>query len=539
MQRCLIVSICALATATNAASDELEALVKHHAEYYNVSISVAITLDATSETIAAAHGAADRGRGTPVTVSSQYPGGSVTKTFTAVAALKLVEAGKLDLDVPFHRAVDPWLQAQGMPTLLQMFNGDRTIEYVTARQLLHMRSGIRDYNDGQVRQWTLDHPDEDFLPLQFVQSVTNSSKPAFYFLPDTGGTYSGVAYVLSGWVLAAASGASSWDELAQQAIIEAPRVNSSLPPFKFEHARFMNRGPCSQYSLPPVVHQYLYDPVRSKRGLGAAPAHCATPSPSTWYTNTHLLATAIGEQAVAEGGAAACCALADSFVGATYWEFVSNQTSATVGTCTFYSGYAHGYLVWHNATSGRADGVVSEEQFVDLYSTSCLNGWTMGNIAAAPSDITRFYHALFGGQLLSPRSVAQMMEWMPLTVGFSTGTPYGLGLMLQNVQATVDHSCGRLPDCFCAYGKCEWNTQRLNHVGVDYGSGFYYLGYLPSLGVSFAIATNTGEQPMGMNSTIGVLENQALLSAGFRCELMQVVIDLALPEEAPTLICNS
>ena len=41
--------------------------------------------------------------------------GSVTKSFTAVRALRLVQAGKLDLDAPVHVLVDPWLRAQSPP----------------------------------------------------------------------------------------------------------------------------------------------------------------------------------------------------------------------------------------------------------------------------------------------------------------------------------------------------------------------------------------------------------------------------------------
>ena len=38
-----------------------------------------------------------------VSVSSQFPAGSVAKTFLAVAALRLMERGLLDLDAPVVR----------------------------------------------------------------------------------------------------------------------------------------------------------------------------------------------------------------------------------------------------------------------------------------------------------------------------------------------------------------------------------------------------------------------------------------------------
>ena len=44
----------------------------------------------------------------------------------------------------------------------------------------------------------------------------------------------------------------------------------------------------------------------------------------------------------------------------------------------------------------------------DLFDDSCLNGWTMGNIAATPRAVASFFHLLHGGQLLSADSLAQM-----------------------------------------------------------------------------------------------------------------------------------
>ena len=37
----------------------------------------------------------------------------------------------------------------------------------------------------------------------------------------------------------------------------------------------------------------------------------------------------------------------------------------------------------------------------------------------------------------------------------------------------------------------------IGHAGLDYGSGFPTIGHLSELNVSFTIAANTGEFPMG------------------------------------------
>ncbi|MEC7300906.1 MAG: hypothetical protein VXW43_19810, partial [Pseudomonadota bacterium] len=65
---------------------------------------------------------------------------------------------------PVHVIVDPWLQAQGKSSLRQQWGGDSQIERVTARMLLSMRSGIADYDDEAIKDWTLAHPTQDYTP---------------------------------------------------------------------------------------------------------------------------------------------------------------------------------------------------------------------------------------------------------------------------------------------------------------------------------------------------------------------------------------
>ena len=60
--------------------------------------------------------------------------------------------------------------------------------------------------------------------------------------------------------------------------------------------------------------------------------------------------------------------------------------------------------------------------FIDLWDYSCLNGWTMGNIATTASEISRFYYALANGQLITKASLAQMLDFVPLTNGTQVRT---------------------------------------------------------------------------------------------------------------------
>ncbi|SDQ76869.1 serine hydrolase domain-containing protein [Thermostaphylospora chromogena] len=79
-----------------------------------------------------ASGVADVRTRRPVQPHMRHRVGSITKTFTAVAVLKLVEQGKIELDAPIGRY---------LPELVPGERGQR----VTVRMLLNHTSGIADY----------------------------------------------------------------------------------------------------------------------------------------------------------------------------------------------------------------------------------------------------------------------------------------------------------------------------------------------------------------------------------------------------------
>ncbi|AJC60915.1 serine hydrolase domain-containing protein [Streptomyces sp. 769] len=80
-----------------------------------------------------AAGVADIDTGRPVTPQMQHRIGSITKTFTAVAVLREVSKGRIDLDAPIDRY---------LPDLI---TGERG-RAVTVRMLLNHTSGIADYS---------------------------------------------------------------------------------------------------------------------------------------------------------------------------------------------------------------------------------------------------------------------------------------------------------------------------------------------------------------------------------------------------------
>ena len=131
-------------------------------------------------------GSANLELGVPLSADQVFRIGSVTKQFSAAAALKLAEAGKLSLDDPLTKFVP------GFP------GGDK----VNVRMLLNHTSGIRSYTDvpgvmdgAQIKL--------DLTTAALIDSF-KAEKPDF--APGEGWHYNNSGYVLLGAVIEAASG---------------------------------------------------------------------------------------------------------------------------------------------------------------------------------------------------------------------------------------------------------------------------------------------------------------------------------------------
>jgi len=106
---------------------------------------------------------------------------------------------------------------------------------------------------------------------------------------------------------------------------------------------------------------------------------------------------------------------------------------------------------------------------VDVSSISCTNGWTCGNLMSSAGDAAFFVRALLGGeQVLTAKTLKEMMSFKPLTQGWSTGLQYGLGLMNLTSKA----------------------GEMLGHGGETFGFASW-TAYDPGLDVGVSVAANT------------------------------------------------
>ena len=71
--------------------------------------------------------------GRPVTPQTPFIIGSITKPFTALAVMQLVDAGKVELDAPVQRYI-PWFRPAG--------SGPAGSAHITVRMLINQTSGL-------------------------------------------------------------------------------------------------------------------------------------------------------------------------------------------------------------------------------------------------------------------------------------------------------------------------------------------------------------------------------------------------------------
>jgi CubicO group peptidase (beta-lactamase class C family)/D-alanyl-D-alanine dipeptidase len=137
---------------------------------------------------AAGFGYQDAGRSVLATADTIYRVGSVSKLFTDIAIMQLVESGELDIDAPVHEL---------LPTFLPQGEGSRTI---TLRQLMSHRSGL-------VREPPVGHYFDPTEPgLKDTIASLNSTELTYH--PETRVKYSNAAVSVVGAALQRHTGVS-------------------------------------------------------------------------------------------------------------------------------------------------------------------------------------------------------------------------------------------------------------------------------------------------------------------------------------------
>lgn len=173
-------------------------------------------------------GEKSRGSGKPITTKSIFHMASVSKPFTATAAMQLVEAGKLELDAPLTKCL-PYFRL-----------AEEESKTITVRQALTHTSGFPDVQD---YEW--DKPQHDAGAAErFVRSIAGEE---MLFAPGGGSRYSNMAFDTMGDVIAKASG-MSFDDYVRTHILEPLGMKSTSFIHSETPAEYRTQGHSTAFS---------------------------------------------------------------------------------------------------------------------------------------------------------------------------------------------------------------------------------------------------------------------------------------------------
>ena len=176
------------------------------------------TLTRDGETLELRSGVGDRAAGTPIPAAAQQVRvGSITKSFTAVLVLQLVEEGQIDLDAPIGTYLPGLITQPG-------FDGGT----VTVRQILLHRSGLAEFSDDpRGNELAAARAGVTVTPEEIIGIL--NGKPA-QFPAGIEFRYTNSNYIVAGMLVERVTGHSYADELQQRILTPLGLSYTYLPP---------------------------------------------------------------------------------------------------------------------------------------------------------------------------------------------------------------------------------------------------------------------------------------------------------------------
>ena len=173
------------------------------------------------------HGFEDREAAVPVSIDTRFRWASISKSLTAIAAMRLVERGKLDLDADCRDYV-PEFPDHGPKIRL--------------RHLLSHQSGIVHYSNGQVvptvRQYGISHPHANV-----ILALDTFNLSPLLFAPGERFSYTTHGYILASAVVERAAG-RPFAEHVDRAIARPAGMHGLSPDYPWKDIPHRAAGYC-------------------------------------------------------------------------------------------------------------------------------------------------------------------------------------------------------------------------------------------------------------------------------------------------------
>lgn len=200
--------------------------------------------------VTAVRGYGTAGGGRPVTGSTPFPIGSLTKSFTAVLVRQLVDAGRIDADAPLQRWL-PWFTMADAPAAGR----------ITVRHLLNHTSGL---SRADGLRAVLDGGDSIDELARTVAGLALTAPPGERY------QYSNLNFVLLAAVVQAIE-RQPWSQLMRQRVFDPLQMHDSHT--DFESARAAGMTALHRYAFGwPLEHRLALAPGLAPTGALAASA---------------------------------------------------------------------------------------------------------------------------------------------------------------------------------------------------------------------------------------------------------------------------
>lgn len=168
--------------------------------------------------------------GDPVTPDTPFLLASVSKSFTALAIMQLVEDGKIDLDDPVQKYL-PWFDVKG--------EGESEI---TVAHLVYQTSGFSEYDGGQMNL----RPNN---PEELETAIRDLDRTNLLFQPGEGWEYSNINYSLLGLLIQEVTG-QSYESNIEQNIFTPLAMTDSHTSLESARANNAARGYTFYFGTP-------------------------------------------------------------------------------------------------------------------------------------------------------------------------------------------------------------------------------------------------------------------------------------------------
>jgi CubicO group peptidase (beta-lactamase class C family) len=249
-----------------SAFPQVDQIFEHYAQEKKIpGLVYGIVIDGSLVHVAAT-GVQDRASGVPTSPATVFRIASMTKSFTALAILKLRDDGKLSLDDPVAKWI-PEFAAMALPT--------RDTAPLRLRQLLSHSGGLPEDNPWGDQQLATSEAD---LTQWLRRGIPFSTAPGTRY------EYSNYAFGLLGRVVAKASGESYEHYVARQILDKLHMTSSTL---EFSHVPEERRA--VGYRLQ-ADGSYLEEPPLAQGAFGSAGGLLTTAKDLGNYIAFHLSA---------------------------------------------------------------------------------------------------------------------------------------------------------------------------------------------------------------------------------------------------------